>query len=328
MDERRHFMNDRVRQLEDWCAEQLGELVSFEPLAREASTRQFYRATARHGSRIAMDAPPETENNAQFRALSGLFRSNGVPVPEVFAFDPRGFLLVSDFGDCRFDHAYAAGQEKKCLELALEALLRIQSVESVVVPPYEVSRFRDELGIFTEWLVQRFLGLETPVLIDDAWEALIEATQAQPMVTVHRDYHSRNLLLCDDGSLGIVDFQDALVGPVTYDLVSLLRDCYHVLSEATVAEWLTQYLQMANCGLTARDFRRAFDLTGVQRHLKAAGIFARLKLRDGRDSHLRDIAPTLERVVDVAGAYPELMDLSGWVGNTVLPAAIRAVARP
>ncbi len=321
-------MSDRVRQLEDWCAEQLGALVSFEPLAREASTRQFYRATACDGSRIAMDAPPETENNAQFRALSGLFRSNGVPVPEILAFDPRGFLLVSDFGDCRFDHAYAAGREEECLDLALESLLRIQSVESDVVPPYEVSRFRDELGIFTEWLVRRFLRLETPSFIDGAWEALIGATQAQPMVTVHRDYHSRNLLLCDDGSLGIVDFQDALVGPMTYDLVSLLRDCYHVFPEATVAEWLTRYLRRSDCGMNAHGFRRAFDLTGVQRHLKAAGIFARLKLRDGRDSHLQDMAPTLERVAGVTGGYPELEDLSRWVGNVVLPAAIRETGRP
>ena len=317
-------MNDRIRQLESWCVEQLGALVAFEPLAREASARQFYRATSPDGSRIAMDAPPATENNAQFRALSTLFRANGVPVPEVFAIDPRGFFLVSDFGDRRFDHAYAAGREEECLDLALEALLRIQSVTSDIVPRYEISRFRDELGIFTEWLVQGFLGLETPAFIDNAWETLIDATQAQPMVTVHRDYHSRNLLLRDDGSLGIVDFQDALLGPVTYDLVSLLRDCYHVFPDATVAKWLTRYRLLADFGLTAPDFRRAFDLTGVQRHLKAAGIFARLKLRDGRDSHLRDIAPTLERVVEVAGSYRELADLSRWIVNVVVPAARRA----
>ena len=320
-------MEDRIRQLESWCVGELGPLVAFEPLAQEASTRRFYRATSRGGSRIAMDAPPETENNDQFRALSTLFRESGVPVPEVFAFDPRGFFLVSDFGDCRFDHAYAAGQEKECLDLALESLLRIQSVESDIVPRYEISRFRDELAIFTEWLVGRFLRMETPAFIDQAWETLIDATQAQPMVTVHRDYHSRNLLLRDDGSLGIVDFQDALVGPVTYDLVSLLRDCYHVLPEATVTKWLTRYLRRSDCGMTARDFRRAFDLTGVQRHLKASGIFARLKLRDGRDSHLQDIAPTLERVAGVTGAYPELEDLNRWVGNVVLPAAIREAGR-
>ena len=321
-------MNDRIRQLESWCVEQLGALVAFEPLAREASARQFYRATSHDGSRIAMDAPPATENNAQFRALSTLFRANGIPVPEVFAFDPRGFLLVSDFGDRRFDQAYAAGREEECLDLALEALLRIQSVASDIVPRYEIARFRDELGIFAEWLVQGFLGLETPAFIDDAWETLIDATQAQPMVTVHRDYHSRNLLLRDDGSLGIVDFQDALRGPVTYDLVSLLRDCYHFFPDAIVAKWLTRYRRLADCGLTAPDFRRAFDLTGIQRHLKAAGIFARLKLRDGRDSHLRDIAPTLERVVDVAGGYRDLADLSHWIGNVIVPDARRARPGP
>ena len=321
-------MNDRVRQLEAWCAEQIGTLVAFEPLAQEASTREFYRATTPDGSRIAMDAPPETENNAQFRALSELFRVNGVPVPKVVAFDPRGFLLVSDFGDRRFDHAYAEGREEECLDLALDALLRIQSVASDIISRYEVSRFRDELGIFTEWLVGRFLGLDAPAFIDDNWEVLIAATQAQPMATVHRDYHSRNLLLRDDGSLGIVDFQDALFGPVTYDLVSLLRDCYHVFPEDAVEKWLGRYRVRSGCGLDSRDLRRAFDLTGVQRHLKAAGIFARLKLRDGRDSHLRDIVPTLERVVDVTGGYRELADLNSWVGNVVVPAARRRVEGP
>ena len=318
-------MNDRVRELEAWCAEQLGALATFEPLAQEASSRKFYRAATRKSSRIAMDAPPETENNAQFRTLSALFRANRVPVPEVFAYDARGFILVSDFGDRRFDHAYAEGREEECLDLALEALLRIQSVESDMVPPYEVSRFRDELGIFTEWLAGRLLGLESPEFIENTWTILIAATQAQPMVTVHRDYHSRNLLLRDDGSLGIVDFQDALVGPVTYDLVSLLRDCYHVFPEATVAEWLSRYRRLAHCDLPPADLQRAFDLTGVQRHLKAAGIFARLKLRDGRNSHLGDIVPTLERVVGVGGGYPELSDLHRWIGNVVLPATRRAL---
>ena len=321
-------MHDRIRQLESWCVEQLGALLAFEPLAQEASTRRFYRATGRVGSRIAMDAPPETENNDQFRALSELLRANGVPAPEVFAFDPRGFLLVSDFGDCRFDHAYAAGREEECLDLALDALLRIQSVASDIVPRYEISRFRDELTIFTEWLTGRFLRLETPAYIEDAWDTLIDATQAQPMVTVHRDYHSRNLLLCDGGSLGIVDFQDALFGPVTYDLVSLLRDCYHVFPEATVETWMTRYRRLSPCSLSGRDFRRAFDLTGIQRHLKAAGIFARLKLRDGRGSHLDDIVPTLERVVRVAGGYRDLSDLSHWIGNVVLPASRRAIEAP
>ena len=320
-------MQDRTRQLESWCAEQFGPLLSFEPLAREASTRRFHRATSRDGSRIAMDAPPKTENNGQFLGLSTLFRENGVPVPEVFAFDPRGFLLVSDFGDRRFDHAYADGREEECLDLALEALVQIQSVTSDIVPPYEVSRFRDELGIFAEWLVGRFLRLETPAFVDAAWETLINATQAQPMVTVHRDYHSRNLLFRPEGNLGIVDFQDALVGPVTYDLVSLLRDCYHVFPEATVSEWMTRYRRRSDCGLAVGDFRRAFDLTGIQRHLKAAGIFARLKLRDGRDSHLPDIVPTLQRVTDVARGYRELADLADWIGNVVLPATRRVTGQ-
>lgn len=267
-----------------------------------------------------MDAPPATENNPQFRVLSQVFRAHGVPVPEVLAFDERGFLAVTDFGDRLFARVYEEGGEDSALELALQALVRIQDISSQAIPPYTAARFRDELGIFPEWLVERFLHLPRPAFLGAAWRALVEATQTQPMVTVHRDYHSRNLLLRPDGQLGIVDFQDALEGPVTYDLVSLLRDCYHAFPESVVARWRQRYRELTDPGMDEDAFVRAFDLTGVQRHLKAAGIFARLHLRDGRDTHLTDIAPTLSRVVAVGGHYPELRRLAAWIGGEVLPA--------
>lgn len=319
-------VDDRRRQLESWCTERLGNLLGFEALCVEASTRRFYRARGIDGSYVAMDAPPATENNAQFRALSALFRANDVPVPEVIAFDERGFILVTDFGDRLFGGVYAAGREDEALDLALRSLVRIQAIASDVVGPYEISRFVDELATFTDWLVIKHLGLEPPEFIEQTWRVLVEATQAQPMVTVHRDYHSRNLLLRDDGSIGIVDFQDALIGPVTYDLVSLLRDCYHKFPETTVAKWQARYLAATDCGLHGDEFRRAFDLTGIQRHLKATGIFARLKLRDGRASHLADIVPTLDRIVTVGSDHDELRALAGWIEADVIPAAKRAVA--
>ena len=273
------------------------------------------------GSHVAMDAPPATENNTQFRRLSGLFRTHGVPVPAVEAFDDRGFLLVTDFGDRLFSTAYAEGGQDGALEIAIGALVRIQAIPAETVPPYTAQRFRDELEIFTEWLVGALLDGSTPSFLPDVWRALVDATQAQPTVTVHRDYHSRNLLLRDDGELGIVDFQDALAGPVTYDLVSLLRDCYHLIPEAEVARWRARYRALTDCGMEDADFVRAFDLTGIQRHLKAAGIFARLRLRDGRDSHVADILPTLERVVAVGVAYPETRRLAEWIDGEVLPGA-------
>lgn len=268
-----------------------------------------------------MDAPPATENNVQFRRLSGLFRDNGVPVPEVVAFDDRGFLLVTDFGNRLFSTVYAEGGQEAALELAMQALVRIQAIPAERVPPYTAQRFRDELEIFTEWLVGALLDGSPPSFLPDVWRALVDATQAQPTVTVHRDYHSRNLLLQDDGGLGIVDFQDALAGPITYDLVSLLRDCYHAFPEDEVARWRARYRALTDCGMQDAEFVRAFDLTGIQRHLKAAGIFARLKLRDDRDSHLADIVPTLTRVVAVGRAYPETQRLSEWIGGEVLPRA-------
>ena len=314
-------VDERRRQLETWCEAQLGPVSAFEVLPVEASTRRFYRVRTREGSHVAMDAPPATENNTQFRRLSGLFRDHGVPVPEVVAFDERGFLLVADFGDRLFSAVYAEGGAEGALELAVQTLVRIQAIPAEAVPPYTAQRFRDELEIFTEWLVGALLDGSPPAFLPDVWRALVDATQAQPTVTVHRDYHSRNLLLRDDGGLGVVDFQDALAGPVTYDLVSLLRDCYHVFPEQEVARWRARYRAVTDCGMDEADFVRAFDLTGIQRHLKAAGIFARLKLRDGRDSHLADIVPTLTRVVAVGRGYPETRCLAEWIGGEVLPRA-------
>ena len=314
-------MDDRRRQLETWCEGQLGPVSAFEVLPVEASTRRFYRVRTAEGSHVAMDAPPATENNTQFRRLSELFRTHGVPVPAVEAFDDRGFLLVTDFGDRLFSTAYAQGGRDGALELAIGALVRIQAIPAEAVPPYTSERFRDELEIFTEWLVGALLDDSPPSFLPDVWRALVNATQAQPTVTVHRDYHSRNLLLRNNGELGIVDFQDALAGPVTYDLVSLLRDCYHVIAEPEVARWRARYRASTDCGMEDADFVRAFDLTGIQRHLKAAGIFARLKLRDGRRSHVADILPTLERVVAVGVGYPETRRLAEWIDGEVLPRA-------
>ena len=319
-------MDDRRRELERWCAARLDGVAAFAALPVEASTRRFFRVRGAFGSAIAMDAPPETEDNAQFRALSRVFRAAGVPVPEVIAWHRRGFMLVTDFGGRSFEQAYAEGRTDEALRLALDTLLRLQGVRSKAIPPYRVERFRAELEIFSEWLLRRFLDIPAPACLAAAGEALVAATQAQPQAPLHRDYHCRNLLLRDDGGLGVVDFQDALVGPVAYDLASLLRDCYHSFPAPLVAAWRARYLAAARRGISAADFHHAFDLTGAQRHLKAAGIFARLHLRDGRGSHLPDIAPTLAQVVAVGARRTELKPLAAWLDGEVLPALARRLA--
>ena len=331
----RPVTSSRSERLEAWCREQTLGPFRLRALPVEASTRRFYRvspvtetshisAASDAQTVIAMDAPPETEDNEQFIRLSKLFRVHGIQVPEVIAHDAElGFLLVTDFGDRLFANAYIEGDRDLALQAAITALVRIQQIESDDVPPFEVSRFFEEVGIFEEWLIEGLLELDTPALFADVCRILVDATQSQPQVTVHRDYHSRNLLLLDDGSIGIVDFQDALVGPITYDLVSLLRDCYAEFDPGTVARWQRAYL--AASGTPTEGFQRAFDLTGIQRHLKAVGIFARLKLRDGRSSHLADITPVLRRIAAAANSHPDIAHLGRWITDEVAPAAQRVI---
>jgi N-acetylmuramate 1-kinase len=285
---------------------------------------------------IAMDAPPATENNAQFVRLSARFREHGVQVPEVVAADlERGFLLVEDLGDALYARVYETSARTHALEAALEMLIRIQAMDNAdgLVPPYSVERFRDELGLFTDWLIGGLLGITPGRAVRDllarSWRCLIDNTQVQPQRCVHRDFHSRNLLL-RDGTTAAVDFQDALWGPFSYDLVSLLRDCYVRFEEDEIARWRLRYLVLADAAGIVRNydphlFAQQFDRTGVQRHLKAIGIFARLHLRDGKDAYLPVIPSVLEQLVDVTARDPELSALGDWLVTAVQPAAARRI---
>ena len=319
-------------ELVSWIERQLhGDRFVLNALAAEASTRRFYRVAqfadnAAGGSRfIAMYSPPETENNPRYVRLAGLFRCFGLATPTIHAADlDRGFLLVEDLGERDFESAYAAGQVAEPLEAALQALVSLQKVPGDAIPPYTPARFLAELGIFTDWLVGRFLGLDVPSFFGAVREALIEATQSVPQRAIHRDYHCRNLIWRLDGSVGIVDFQDALFGPSCYDIASLLRDCYHEFDEANVWRWRRRFFDLAGLECSPAAFERSFDLTAVQRQLKAVGIFARLYLSRGKRSHLHDIVPVLRRLARLGSAYDETAALAAWIDGEVLP---RAVAR-
>ena len=298
--------------LEVWVRERIGGDVSFAPLPVEASTRRFFRVAADGDTCVAMHSPPATENNDQFVRLSGVFRSAGLPVPAILHQDPRrGFFLVSDVGERDFASAYANDTEAP-LQAAIEALVRLQRVQSGDIPPYTTRRFDDELGIFAEWFVGKLLGMAPNATFHAAKGVLIDAIAAMPVCIVHRDYHCRNLLW-NEGRLGIVDFQDALVGPVTYDIASLLRDCYHRFSEAEVARWRGHFRVRSGLAVEEAAFARAFDFTAIQRQLKAIGIFVRLRYRLGRGSHLADVLPVLRRVIDLSRSYDELGALADWL---------------
>ena len=308
--------------LRQWLAPQLQRLTGAEEfessaLRVEASFRKFYRIVptqADEHSFIVMSAPPTKENNTAFIHIADVFRTGGIGVPEILAQDTdSGWFLLSDLGRWDLEAVYPTKRKDAALGAAIETLICIQAIEGQGIAPYTVERFTDELGIFTEWFVGDLLNLTLPREFEDVFGRLIEQTQAQPQCCIHRDFHCRNLLYDAAGNLGVVDFQDALIGPVSYDLASLLRDCYYTFSEREIRHWRARYLALTPFDLAPETFARALDWAAVQRQLKAIGIFARLAARDGKKSHLAYIEPVLARLVDVCLGYPDLQSLGKWL---------------
>jgi aminoglycoside/choline kinase family phosphotransferase len=296
-----------------------------EPLAAEASFRQFFRLRAGQSSWIVMDSPPEKERNAQFCHLAAVFGAARLPVPEVLAADhAAGYYLLSDLGERDLETAYRDGDTDAALGAAIDALVQLQTVRDPQIVAYTPARFTEELEIFKEWFLGDLLDCSLPDAIETIFELLVRRTQEQPQCCVHRDYHCRNLLYSGNGQFGIVDFQDALVGPVAYDLASLLRDCYHEFPESYVARWRQIYLarreQHSGEKYDRERFRQDVDYCAIQRQLKAIGIFARLAGRDGKVSHLPHIAPLLRRLIHLCGDYSELAALGAFLAE--LPARL------
>lgn len=325
----------------DWCARHVrpaeGHALGLSMVSGDASFRRYYRLTGCSPSRVAVHAPPDKERNLEFTRVAVLLRAAGVHAPEVLAFEPiQGFLLLEDLGDSLLRGSLAANSVDRLYGLALDTLLDIQRAPVAgggwALPPYSDALLRQEMALFPEWFLQRLLGItptpEESALIAGTFDALCASALAQPRVLVHRDYHSRNLMLLADGSLGVIDFQDAVQGPVTYDLVSLLRDCYVRWPPEQVRGWALAYATRAAAAgimpaMTDADFLRAFDLMGLQRHIKVLGIFARLWLRDGKPGYLNDLPLVIRYTLDVAAAHAETAGFAEWFRARVLPEAER-----
>ncbi|MGD9982767.1 MAG: aminoglycoside phosphotransferase family protein [Porticoccaceae bacterium] len=299
------------------------------PLRGDAGFRQYYRAVSRP-SLIATYAPPETENTLAFVTKGLALARSGAHVPRVYAVDyRRGFVAQEDLGEALMLAGLAAANRDLRYGAALDALARIQTTacDPAVFPAYSAALLRDEMALFPRWLIQALLEIElTPeeqALLADLFDLLTESASAQPRVVVHRDYHSRNLLLLDDGDVGIVDFQDAVVGPVSYDLVSLLRDCYHRLPEVDLVRYRDRYLAAAQrAGLLRVEtdqFARWFDFMGLQRHIKVLGIFCRLWLRDGKSAYLKDLPLVIRYVLEVAARHSETRPFAAWFEARLVP---------
>ena len=269
---------------------------------------------------VIMSSPPELEHNEQFVALTKIFGRAGIPVPEIVAsHKDHGWYLMTDLGSGDLESAYTTSQHDAALKAAIDTLLQIQQIEDPAIPLYSTSRFTDELAIFSEWFLDRRLQKAVPAAIEAPFQALVNNTRNQAQCCVHRDYHCRNLLY-NDGQLGIVDFQDALVGPLSYDLASLLYDCYHKFSNQDVVRWRDYYLSQAPSQLDPISFSRDLEFSAVQRQLKAVGIFSRLDLRDRKPSHLPYIEPVLRQTHDLCMKHAALEPLAEWLGDVVLMA--------
>jgi aminoglycoside/choline kinase family phosphotransferase len=282
---------------------------------------------------IVMDAPPENEDCLPFLRVAGYLESMHLNAPRVLEVNlDDGFLLLSDLGSRPYlaELQQAPDAAPALYDDAIRALLRMQRRGTAFqnhLPPYDEKLLRFELSLFHDWLCGTHLGIEFPDGEEAWWQVLCDQlvanAQDQPQVFVHRDYHSRNLMVTDDNNPGILDFQDAVEGPLTYDLVSLLKDCYVKWPAGQVWEWALDFYNALDSGLRdsvdEAQFRRYFELMGVQRHLKAAGIFARLNHRDGKPVYLGDVPRTLSYIVDIAPRYPELAQLVALIEERVLP---------
>lgn len=326
----------RLGLLETWL-EQVLERAPYRlaPASSDASFRRYFRITTPTRSYIAMDAPPPQEDVRPFLQVAELLAEAGVNVPGVHAGDiEQGFLLLDDFGSTLYLDQLAPHSVDALYGDALDTLLRLHAGLGADVrgrlPDYQAEDFHRELELFRDWFLRELLGVQTTAdehrLLDACWAELIGNALEQPQVVVHRDYHSRNLMLTEPGRPGVLDFQDARIGPITYDAVSLLRDCYIAWPEARVQDWASGYadglrqLGLLEAAVDDALFLRWFDLMGVQRHLKAIGIFARLKLRDGKTGYIKDIPRTLDYVLQAARRHNSLAPFLAFLESRVLPA--------
>ena len=298
---------------------------------------------------ILVDAPPAHEDCRRFVRVAQLLRAAGMQTPRVLRADfEQGFMLLEDFGDALYLPALqSASGVDDLYGAAMRALIDLQACgHGSDLPPFSRPLLRTELALFDHWFCERFLGLtldaDERALLERTWTFLEDAALAQPQVCVHRDYHSRNLMiLAGDPARGpgVIYFQDAVFGPCTYDLVSLLRDCYIVWPDAQVQAWALQFRRLAvtrgilPAGDAAADaaFLRDFDLMGLQRHIKVIGIFCRLNLRDGKPRYMADVPLVIDYVLRVAARHPEMADFNHWFQNRVLPLAsplLQAFALP
>lgn len=320
------MMDPRLSALSLWLQDYFSTEIILQPITNDASFRRYFRLQQPTKNYIVMDAPPPQEDCHPFVAIDHLFAAQGLHVPSIYAQDlQQGFLLLEDFGDRQFAHELLE-RPNQLYQQALTTLLQLQRCcdKEKILPLYDANFLQQELNLLQPWFLERHLGLSLTAqqqqLLQALFQQLLDNALQQPQVCVHRDYHSRNLMLLNQDALGILDFQGAVIGPITYDAVSLLRDCYIAWPTHQVTQWVSYYLQQLQqqqqlVDITTAQFMRWFDLMGLQRHLKVLGIFTRLYYRDNKDLYLTDLPRVLNYVVEVSNRYSELAAFATWFSS-------------
>lgn len=308
--------DQRKLQLYQWLSDIFQtEDFSLSSLDGDAGFRRYFRASIFERSYILVDSPVEKCNNQAFVDVQRRLIKQSIKVPEIIHYHPeQGFFCLSDLGTTCLGNLLAESNAGTWYRQAMAIIPEMAACEQDGLPLYDADFVQLELDIFEEWLLNAHLGLslsaEDKNKLQSCFDVLIKSALEQPYCFMHRDFHCRNLMV-EDGQIAVIDFQDAVKGPISYDLVSLLRDCYQKWPEALVSELLAEFVEKYSPKVPDYDhpletWQRWFDLMGLQRHIKACGIFARLHHRDGKSGYLKDIPLTLSYIVDISSRYPEL----------------------
>jgi aminoglycoside/choline kinase family phosphotransferase len=304
--------------------------LRLEALAGDAGFRRYFRVNT-EPSLIAVNSPPEKEKNSEYVKLSLFLQAQGLTTPKIHAVNyTDGYMLVEDFGSTLFGQKLGIDNFNLLYDRAEKELLKIQKTTDKVtsIPLHNEIKMGQELALFEQWFLNSLLGYQLSSdeknMLDEFFNCLIGSSKSQPQVLIHADYHSRNLMILEQEQLGVIDFQDAMLGGITYDLVSLLKDCYVRQPENWVIERALRYKQhLVTTNLLThvddKQFLQWFDLMGLQRHVKVLGIFSRLALRDAKDSYLNDIPLVVHYCLEASNKYPQAKQFNQWFRDKILP---------
>ena len=327
------FLADiRLESLQLWLEQHFEAPVNIELISGDASFRRYFRTTHGSDTFIAVDSPADLVPITPFVELTSSYREQDILVPEIIQSEAKlGFNLLSDLGDEQLGDVLSAGNINHYYHSALQLLPKVAKVKGTnkhPLPIFDDAFIKMELNLFNQWFIEQHLHIkldsDEQAMLNTVYDFLAQALLTQPQCTMHRDFHSRNIMLHDQ-ELTLIDYQDSVIGPVTYDAVSLLRDCYVVCPAEHLPELQQQHFEQSKqAGIIAdntqfAEYQRWFDLTGLQRHIKIAGIFCRLFYRDAKAGYLKDIPQTLDYILHVTQQYPELADFDHWMKTKIMP---------